>query len=970
MIYNKTQIRNLINLNPDLKRQFVQNKAIAYLDVLPTSSGAGDGFQISYNDYLKDFELKDYKFVDDKGVIGQAVAKFVSGNFINVDADFNIENREFNLYCGIITDDNEELYINFGTYIVQRPDNEEVTTNTKFEAYDYMIKFNQPYVDNMTYPCTIYDLYVDVCNQAGVGYSSAAFRNSTKIVAGNLFQEGETLRDVIKAIAGIAFSWARIDENNVCKLDFDIIENPTEELTDDDYIEIGANNQYGEVNRIILRDSQVDGENYVYPLEPPEGKQIAIVVDDNPFAYTQALRADLIVAGGQLLGLKYIPIKASLTGRIYLDCTDKIRIKSMIPNLYGKTVGEVNSGTVADLLDTEINKLTNNYYYSTYVFDHTIKFDGTIMDDFDTPAMTDVEVAYQFTSEMVSEMKKTELVVDKINGEIRSEVEEIKETSDDNSILISNLTQRVGELESKIHNETDITTTIKGFGVNEAEGINTGEPIRLNVRPVNGTDIVALYPSQGLYPHSREFVIEQINPEQGVTPIKLEYNIPQDLYWLNSEVYDEFWLDYKSQQCYVIKRVQATYDSQGNLTKTAMPLEEKIYYDYPSLPMVDGDYRFYMPAFYFAYYEIRLMLQNRYTDEFATRVELNSTRTQLEDRITDEVTETIEYVDGTKQELSSRINQTINSISLVVNSGLTTTGIDIILKRADGTKEVLNGIINMTGLVTFKSLEESDGTTKINGANITTGTINSARLDTSLINAITGTIGNITIDNNGLVYSGDTRNDGFGLWRGNFHQATTPAGNSSSIIFHSGGNNQNIGGAGFRIYEDGCVYVEQLYTAGTTYKIFVKTNNVEHIRITDTTANPSYFEIGTYSGTTYGVTVDMSDENLKKNMEENTDIDALDIINSIKLYSFDWKTNDIHEELGFKAQQLQEVNEDFVYAVKQGEGSDLDEILQVNTFRMQPYMIKSIQELSKENKELKQKLADIEERLANLERRN
>jgi len=64
-----------------------------------------------------------------------------------------------------------------------------------------------------------------------------------------------------------------------------------------------------------------------------------------------------------------------------------------------------------------------------------------------------------------------------------------------------------------------------------------------------------------------------------------------------------------------------------------------------------------------------------------------------------------------------------------------------------------------------------------------------------------------------------------------------------------------------------------------------------------------------------------------------------------KVANIIYTSNGTHEKLGFKAQQLQEVNEDFTYAVKQGEGAELDEILQVNTFRMQPYIIKAIQEI-------------------------
>lgn len=73
-------------------------------------------------------------------------------------------------------------------------------------------------------------------------------------------------------------------------------------------------------------------------------------------------------------------------------------------------------------------------------------------------------------------------------------------------------------------------------------------------------------------------------------------------------------------------------------------------------------------------------------------------------------------------ELSSRIEQTISSISLEINNGDKTAGIVITLENEDGTTSEVTGTIEMTGMVTFNDLK-GNGTTVINGSNITTGTI-------------------------------------------------------------------------------------------------------------------------------------------------------------------------------------------------------------------------------------------------------
>lgn len=80
------------------------------------------------------------------------------------------------------------------------------------------------------------------------------------------------------------------------------------------------------------------------------------------------------------------------------------------------------------------------------------------------------------------------------------------------------------------------------------------------------------------------------------------------------------------------------------------------------------------------------------------------------------------------------------------------------------------------------------------GANI------SGAITTSNITATGGTIGGISIGN-GLYYSGTSSTDGFGFWKNGQHPS-----NGSCVIMHAGANNTNIGGAPFRVYQNGDLY--------------------------------------------------------------------------------------------------------------------------------------------------------------------
>ena len=103
--------------------------------------------------------------------------------------------------------------------------------------------------------------------------------------------------------------------------------------------------------------------------------------------------------------------------------------------------------------------------------------------------------------------------------------------------------------------------------------------------------------------------------------------------------------------------------------------------------------------------------------------------TQTKDSITTEVTR----AKNAEEILSSRIEQTVKSISLQVNNGEKTAGIVIKFTDEKGNEKKATGTVEMTGVVTFKDISE-EGQTVINGSNITTGTINCNLLNGGVIN--------------------------------------------------------------------------------------------------------------------------------------------------------------------------------------------------------------------------------------------
>ena len=82
-----------------------------------------------------------------------------------------------------------------------------------------------------------------------------------------------------------------------------------------------------------------------------------------------------------------------------------------------------------------------------------------------------------------------------------------------------------------------------------------------------------------------------------------------------------------------------------------------------------------------------------------------------------------------------------------------------------------------------------------------------------------------------------------------------------------------------------------------------------------------------------------SDRKLKTNIRP-TDVSAVDLINRLDLMQYDWKSDGGHEQIGLIAQELREVLPELT--------TEYDDALRIKYIDFIPYLLKAIQELSKE----------------------
>ncbi len=226
---------------------------------------------ITEEDYVKNWDMEDFRIVPKQGFVGQFVEKILTLNFKNITKDFVVENKEIVLWYGVKTDSGINWY-SLGNYLVSAPKEQNVKDTTNVTAKDYTYKFNKDYVDRIPYPTTARILMQDVCNQAGVELAEESFYREDFVIPNNQFIEGSKLREVAKNIGKLAYSWVRVGTDNKAHLDFEQSNtvDKNDVVTNDNYYQdlVIQKEEYGVVNRIVLGSSNVEGgESVVEQLE-------------------------------------------------------------------------------------------------------------------------------------------------------------------------------------------------------------------------------------------------------------------------------------------------------------------------------------------------------------------------------------------------------------------------------------------------------------------------------------------------------------------------------------------------------------------------------------------------------------------------------------------------------------------------------------------------------------------------------
>lgn len=461
-------------------------------------------------------------------------------------------------------------------------------------------------------------------------------------------------------------------------------------------VNVNVAKKYGPVNSIVLSRSAESDNVYLKDEDSvtKNGLCELKIVDNQIMNWND--RSDYLPdILNKLDGLEYYINDFVSTGVAYLELCDNYKLK-VFDNIY-------NCILLNDELDVTQGLVENI---------HT-----------DMPMETETD--YTKADKTDRRINQTSLIVDKQTQEITALVSK----TDNLETKTAQLRLDVDTIEGQISDIADVTTTSEGVGTLVMQNINESEPIYLKIYPKLG-DIKYLYPAEDLYPSDTLLPkVKTLRFHCTSENYDAEYELSKDLLWLNNDAYDEFILDSDNSACYVIRRVGVNADG----TKYALTNSTQEDLTYPTIRLINGDYEVSLVGQPNAYLYVRLMVQNIYTTQFATKVELNSTIKQTKDEIDLEVSKKVG-----NDEVISKINQTAETITIQANK-VNISG--MISAINNNTTTTINGDKITTGSITANKVSSDIITTnnfnaqKINADNITSGTLSADKISGGTITA-------------------------------------------------------------------------------------------------------------------------------------------------------------------------------------------------------------------------------------------
>lgn len=398
-----------------------------------------DGVEYNQGNYLTELEVDD-NIYNNGTIIGGTYTKGLKFSLINVDKDTEFVGKKATPSIGVKYNDNSTEYIEFDDYILEALNDEQTKNFTNITGYDSLNNLDSKYEYGLGEgDHTIGEYWEDLLANLGLETETETFTNDDIIVSDNPFVSNESNRVLLSEIEKVSCTYSKLEKRTrtvegvtetyyVLNLYWlDLAGNPVYEFETSDYSTLeGSLTKYGPVNCVILGDPDIGGEN-VYLQDDTsitQNGETKVVINAEYFLYTQALRQQAIQGiYDKLLGLQYYDLSlTTLYGKPFLKVGDKIRVNTNEENVY-----------------------------DTYILSHTFAYNGTFKSVIKSPALTKQEEIVKSTESISDKVNRTEIMVDKANGEITSITSRTKYL-EDNTYTIEQTNQLVQDAEHGLIN--------------------------------------------------------------------------------------------------------------------------------------------------------------------------------------------------------------------------------------------------------------------------------------------------------------------------------------------------------------------------------------------------------------------------------------------------------------------------------------------------------------------------------------
>lgn len=396
------------------------------------------------------------------------------GTIVNYQFGVKVNDEEVQDYR-----DNYE-YINFGNYIVYSSEKQEDASSYKIVCYDKMLYSMKDYESFATYPITIRSYINSLCTHLGLTFAnlSDTFANYNKEIPSELYLDASgnsleyTFRDVLDQLAQVTASTICINDDD--ELEIRYINN-TQDTIDEEYLK-DINVNFGEATKPIntitfKRSADSDVISLSTPSNLSDDLKNEIAISDNQILNGDNRADYLNDILNQLYGLTYYINDYTSTGITYYDLCDKYNVSITKRDDDG------------NVLETTT--------YSCIMFNDEIQVTQGLQENVNTDMPNESVTNYNTTTKDDRGINRTNLVVDKVNQRITSEIssiEDVRVVVLGNYVLTQDETFQSGKNYYVFRNETyELYPQYDNY-----EGVREGSPYDLGLFETTTSNVYEL----------------------------------------------------------------------------------------------------------------------------------------------------------------------------------------------------------------------------------------------------------------------------------------------------------------------------------------------------------------------------------------------------------------------------------------------------------------------------------------------